>query len=112
MQIKENIYLQKKYSENILLIKEGSFYVAYNEGAFLLREYGHKVKVNYIESIDDFILSVSFSQSIFLDIKMNHSVTKKDYFLVVSLLDVQEMDFESYDSWKLRFIYWALSRKV
>ena len=45
MIILEKVTLQKQDTSKIFLFKEGVFYKAYNEGAFLLREKNYKVSV-------------------------------------------------------------------
>jgi hypothetical protein len=45
MTLLEKTILQSTHSSKIVLFKEGIFYKAYNEGAFLLRAKNYKVSV-------------------------------------------------------------------
>lgn len=69
MIILEKVTLQKQDTSKIFLFKEGFFYKAYNEGAFLLREKNYKVAVKKIKNIENEVLSIGFPVSVFEKLK-------------------------------------------
>mgnify|MGYP001066806354 FL=1 len=53
----EKTILQNTNTSKIVLFKEGIFYKAYNEGAFLLRDKNYKVSVQKFKNIEKEVLS-------------------------------------------------------
>ena len=64
MTILDKVTLQKQDTTKIFLFKEGVFYKAYNEGAFLLKDRDYKVVVKHIKSIENEVLSIGFPISV------------------------------------------------
>ena len=64
MTILEKVSIQNQDSTKIYLFKEGIFYKAYNEGAFLLKDRNYKVAVKKIKGIENKVLSIGFPISI------------------------------------------------
>ena len=71
MTILDKVTLQQQDTTKIFLFKEGIFYKAYNEGAFLLRDRNYKVTIKKIKSIENEVLSIGFPVSVFDKIKEN-----------------------------------------
>ena len=69
MTVLEKITLQKQNPLKAILFKEGIFYKAYNEGAFLLRSKNYKVAVKAYKKIDQQVLSIGFPASVFDKLK-------------------------------------------
>jgi hypothetical protein len=69
MTILEKISLQQQDTTKIFLFKEGVFYNAYNEAAFLLKDKNYKVAVKKIKSIENEVLSIGFPISVFEKLK-------------------------------------------
>ena len=57
MSFLEKTILQNTNTSKIVLYKEGIFYKAYNEGAFLLRDKNYKVSVQKFKNIEKEVLS-------------------------------------------------------
>jgi hypothetical protein len=74
MTISEKITLQNQNTSQIYLFKEGIFYKAYNEGAFLLKDKNYKVAVKKIKSIENEVLSIGFPESVFEKLKLEFVV--------------------------------------
>lgn len=62
MTILEKITLQNNHCNYIYLFKEGVFYKAYNEGAFLLQETNYKVSAKYVKSVSSIVYSLGFPE--------------------------------------------------
>ena len=69
MTILDKVTLQKQDTTKIFVFKEGVFYKAYNEGAFLLKDKNYKVAVKHIKSIENEVLSIGFPVSVFEKLK-------------------------------------------
>ena len=69
MTILVKVSLQQQDTTKIFLFKEGIFYKAYNEGAFLLKDKNYKVAVKKIKSIEIEVLSIGFPVSVFEKLK-------------------------------------------
>ena len=69
MTILDKVTLQQQDTTKIFLFKEGIFYKAYNEGAFLLKDKNYKVAVKKIKSIENEVLSIGFPVSVFEKLK-------------------------------------------
>lgn len=69
MTILDKVTLQQQDTTKIFLFKEGVFYKAYNEGAFLLQDKNYKVAVKKIKSIENEVLSIGFPVSVFEKLK-------------------------------------------
>lgn len=65
MTILDKVTLQQQDTTKIFLFKEGVFYKAYNEAAFLLKNKNYKVAVKKIKSIENEVLSIGFPVSVF-----------------------------------------------
>ncbi|WP_374543042.1 hypothetical protein, partial [Flavobacterium sp.] len=65
MTILDKVTLQQQDTTKIFLFKEGVFYKAYNEGAFLLQDRNYKVAVKKIKSVENEVLSIGFPISFF-----------------------------------------------
>ena len=69
MTILDKVTLQQQDTTKIFLFKEGVFYKAYNEGAFLLQDRNYKVAVKKIKSVENEVLSIGFPVSVFEKLK-------------------------------------------
>ena len=69
MTILEKVTLQQQDTTKIFLFKEGVFYKAYNEAAFLLKDKNYKVAVKKIKNIENEVLSIGFPVSVFEKLK-------------------------------------------
>ena len=69
MTILDKVTLQLQDTTKIFLFKEGLFYKAYNEGAFLLKDKNYKVAVKKIKSVENEVLSIGFPVSVFEKLK-------------------------------------------
>ena len=96
MIILEKVTLQKQDTSKIFLFKEGLFYKAYNEGAFLLKDKNYKITVKQIKSIENEVLSIGFPISVLEKLKENRQSEEYDNYcslqsnIVFSLLLYEE----------------------
>jgi uncharacterized ubiquitin-like protein YukD len=74
MTLLEKTSIQKTNSTKIVLFKEGIFYKAYNEGAFLLRAKNYKVSVKKNINIKTEVISIGFPEVVFIKIKTKFKV--------------------------------------
>ena len=96
MTILDKVTLQQQDTTKIFLFKEGVFYKAYNEGAFLLKDRDYKVVVKHIKSIENEVLSIGFPISVLEKLKENRQIEEYDNYcslesnIVFSLLLYEE----------------------
>ena len=96
MTILDKVTLQQQDTTKIFLFKEGVFYKAYNEGAFLLKDRDYKVAVKKIKSIENEVLSIGFPISVLEKLKENRQPEEYDNYcslqsnIVFSLLLYEE----------------------
>ena len=96
MTILDKVTLQQQDTTKIFLFKEGIFYKAYNEGAFLLKDRDYKVAVKKIKSIENEVLSIGFPISVLEKLKENRQSEEYDNYcslqsnIVFSLLLYEE----------------------
>ena len=96
MTILDKVILQQQDTTKIFLFKEGIFYKAYNEGAFLLKDKNYKVAVKKIKSIENEVLSIGFPISVLEKLKENRQSEEYDNYcslqsnIVFSLLLYEE----------------------
>ena len=96
MTILEKVTLQQQDTTKIFLFKEGLFYKAYNEGAFLLKDKNYKITVKQIKSIENEVLSIGFPISVLEKLKENRQPEEYDNYcslqsnIVFSLLLYEE----------------------
>ena len=96
MTILDKVTLQQQDTTKIFLFKEGLFYKAYNEGAFLLKDKNYKVAVKKIKSIENEVLSIGFPISVLEKLKENRQPEEYDNYcslqsnIVFSLLLYEE----------------------
>ena len=96
MTILDKVTLQLQDTTKIFLFKEGLFYKAYNEGAFLLKDKNYKVAVKKIKSIENEVLSIGFPISVLEKLKENRQSEEYDNYcslqsnIVFSLLLYEE----------------------
>jgi hypothetical protein len=91
----EKIQLQQKNKGVVLLFKEGFFYKAYNEGAFLLRHFDFKVQENGKGVLK--AVYVGFPNTVFERIKVEFVVTESQTHLL--LKSTQKWDEALYLTW-------------
>jgi hypothetical protein len=60
MTIQEKVEMQARDTSKVYLYREGVFYKAYNEGAFMLDFLKYKVAVKWIKNINQTIYSIGF----------------------------------------------------
>ena len=80
MTILDKVTLQQQDTTKIFLFKEGVFYKAYNEGAFLLKDRDYKVVVKHIKSIENEVLSIGFPISVLEKLKENRQSEEYDNY--------------------------------
>lgn len=97
MTVLEKVTIQKQDTTKIFLFKEGVFYKAYNEGAFLLQDRNYKVAVKKIKSIESEVLSVGFPISVFENLKENRQIEEYDRY--VSLQSNIVFSCQIYEEW-------------
>ena len=96
MTILDKVTLQQQDTTKIFLFKEGVFYKAYNEGAFLLQDRNYKVAVKKIKSVENEVLSIGFPISVLEKLKENRQSEEYDNYcslqsnIVFSLLLYEE----------------------
>ena len=96
MTILDKVTLQQQDTTKIFLFKEGLFYKAYNEGAFLLKDKNYKITVKQIKSIENEVLSIGFPISVLEKLKENRQSEEYDNYcslqsnIVFSLLLYEE----------------------
>ena len=96
MTILDKVTLQQQDTTKIFLFKEGVFYKAYNEGAFLLKDRDYKVTIKKIKSIENEVLSIGFPISVLEKLKENRQSEEYDNYcslqsnIVFSLLLYEE----------------------
>ena len=96
MTILDKVTLQQQDTTKIFLFKEGVFYKAYNEGAFLLKDKNYKITVKQIKSIENEVLSIGFPISVLEKLKENRQPEEYDNYcslqsnIVFSLLLYEE----------------------
>ncbi len=96
MTILDKVTLQQQDTTKIFVFKEGLFYKAYNEGAFLLKDRDYKVAVKHIKSIENEVLSIGFPISVLEKLKENRQSEEYDNYcslqsnIVFSLLLYEE----------------------
>ena len=78
--ILEKITQQVQNPSKVFLFKEGIFYKAYNQGAYLMRHKNYKINVKKIKNIENNVLTIGFPIAVF-------EALKKDFAI---------QDFESY----------------
>ena len=96
MTILDKVTLQQQDTTKIFVFKEGLFYKAYNEGAFLLKDKNYKITVKQIKSIENEVLSIGFPISVLEKLKENRQPEEYDNYcslqsnIVFSLLLYEE----------------------
>lgn len=94
--ILDKVTLQQQDTTKIFVFKEGLFYKAYNEGAFLLKDKNYKITVKQIKSIENEVLSIGFPISVLEKLKENRQPEEYDNYcslqsnIVFSLLLYEE----------------------
>lgn len=102
MTILEKTILQNTNTTKIVLFKEGIFYKAYNEGAFLLRDKNYKVSVKKIKSIEKEVLSIGFPEVVFTKLKTAFKVEDyKNYIIVTTNI---LFNTATYQDWRKKII--------
>lgn len=99
MTILEKVTLQKQDTSKIFLFKEGIFYKAYNEGAFLLKDRDYKVAVKKIKGIENEVLSIGFPVSI-LNRIVENGVSEEVHENYVSFQTHIVFSNKSYHQWR------------
>ena len=97
MTILDKITLQQQDTTKIFLFKEGVFYKAYNQGAFLLKDRDYKVAVKHIKSIENEVLSIGFPVSVFEKLKDEFVFEFYEWYAVYNTNTF--FDNESYTNW-------------
>ena len=96
MTILDKVTLQRQDTTKIFIFKEGVFYKAYNEGAFLLKDKNYTVAIKHIKSIENEVLSIGFPISVLEKLKENRQPEEYDNYcslqsnIVFSLLLYEE----------------------
>ncbi|MFV5686515.1 hypothetical protein ACM55I_13840 [Flavobacterium sp. GB2R13] len=67
--ILEKITQQVQNPSKVFLFKEGIFYKAYNQGAYLMRHKNYKVNVKKIKNIENNVLTIGFPIAVFEALK-------------------------------------------
>lgn len=98
MTILDKVTLQQQDTTKIFLFKEGVFYKAYNEGAFLLKDRDYKVVVKHIKSIENEVLSIGFPISVLEKLKENRQSEEYDNY--VSLQSNIAYSNKMYSEWR------------
>ena len=102
MTILEKITLQNQDTSKIFLFKEGIFYKAYNQGAFLLREKNYKVSVKKLKSIENEVLSIGFPDSALEKIIGKNQI--EEYTAHLSIIPDDTYQDIDYTEWKNNLI--------
>ena len=97
MTILEKVILQQQDTTKIFLFKEGVFYKAYNEAAFLLKDKNYKVAVKKIKNIENEVLSIGFPVSVFEKLKDEFVFEFFEWYAVYNTNTF--FDNESYTNW-------------
>ena len=97
MTILEKVTLQQQDTTKIFLFKEGVFYKAYNEAAFLLKDKNYKVAVKKIKNIENEVLSIGFPVSVFEKLKDEFVFEFFEWYAVYNTNTF--FDNESYTNW-------------
>tara|TARA_B110000459_G_C16348119_1_gene375339 strand:- start:234 stop:671 length:438 start_codon:yes stop_codon:yes gene_type:complete len=102
MTLLEKTILQSTHSSKIVLFKEGIFYKAYNEWAFLLRAKNYKVSVKKNKNIETEVISIGFPEVVFIKMKTKFKVV--DYENYKILITNELLTEIAYQDWKKRII--------
>ena len=102
MTILDKVTLQQQDTTKIFLFKEGIFYRAYNEGAFLLKDKNYKVAVKKIKSIENEVLSIGFPVSVFEKLKDEFVFEFFDKYAVYNTTIL--FDNELYIDWQSKVV--------
>lgn len=72
--IHDKILLQAQNPSKVFLFKEGLFYKAYNQGAYLLRHKKYKVSVKKIKNSKNEVVSIGFPSTVFEALKKDFAI--------------------------------------
>ena len=76
----EKITKQQQCPSKVFLFKEGLFYKAYNQGAYLMRHKNYKVSVKKIKNIENEVVSIGFPSTVFEALKYDFAI--QDYLFL------------------------------
>ena len=72
--IQDKILLQVQYPSKVFLFKEGIFYKAYNQGAYLMRHKNYKVNVKKNKNSENEVVSIGFPSTVFEALKYDFAI--------------------------------------
>lgn len=87
--IQDKTILQSQNPSKVFLFKEGIFYKAYNQGAYLMRQKNYKVNVKKIKNIENEVVSIGFPITVFEALKYDFAI----------------QDFESYSCFNPKEVF-------
>ena len=72
--IQDKILLQAQNPSKVFLFKEGIFYKAYNQGAYLMRHKKYKVSVKKIKNSENEVVSMGFPSTVYEALKKDFAI--------------------------------------
>ncbi|MFV5686518.1 hypothetical protein ACM55I_13855 [Flavobacterium sp. GB2R13] len=78
--ILEKITQQVQNPSKVFLFKEGIFYKAYNQGAYLMRHKNYKVHVKKIKNIENNVLTIGFPIAVFEALKKDFAIQDFEFY--------------------------------
>jgi hypothetical protein len=98
MIIKEKVEMQKRNTATVYLHKEGIFYKAYNEGAYLLNFLKYKVSVNHIKKLNQTVYSIGFPLAVLDNLAETYTISSNQNTVQI-ISPIEVFDNELYDIW-------------
>ena len=71
--------ITKQCPSKIVLFKDGIFYKAYNQGAYLMRHKKYKVNVRKIKNSENEVVSIGFPSTVFEVLKCDFAIQNFEF---------------------------------
>jgi hypothetical protein len=71
--------ITKQCPSKVFLFKEGIFYKAYNQGAYLMRHKKYKVNVRKIKNSENEVVSIGFPSTVFEVLKCDFAIQNFEF---------------------------------
>ena len=97
MSIKEKIVMQAQDKALVYLHKEGIFYKAYNEGAYMLDFLGYKVSAKFVKDCNQMVYSIGFPPAVLDKLAENYTIANQNNIKMLSTKAIFEP--ENYELW-------------
>ena len=97
MTIQEKVEMQKGNTATVYLHREGMFYKAYNEGAFMLNFLKYKVSAKYIKNVNQRVYSIGFPLAVLDKLAAAYTISNQNTVQMIDPIEV--FDSGMYDIW-------------